>query len=163
MTWHVIMTKPQKESYAVEKLTEQGFAVYCPQRPHEKIVRHKRVVKHLPLFPRYLFIYHDDIFLAQQHTIRSTPGVSQLIKHGEIIIPVSEEIIDSIRSIEQSHQGVNERYFIKDEPVRILAGIYKDLEAIYLQDDGEERAILLIQLMQTNTTLSVDKTSFQKI
>jgi hypothetical protein len=38
MTWHVIMSKPLKESYAVEKLIEQGFTVYCPLRPHEKIV-----------------------------------------------------------------------------------------------------------------------------
>ena len=163
MTWHVIMTKPQKEAYAAEKLMEQGFAVYCPQRPHEKMVHHKRVVKHLPLFPRYLFIQQDECFSQQQHVIRSTPGVSQLIKHGEIIIPMSDEIIDSIRSLEQSHQGVTERYFIKDEPVRILAGIYKDLEAIYLHDDGEQRAILLVQLLQTNATLAVDKTSLQKI
>ena len=163
MTWHVIMTKPHKESYAVEKLTEQGFAVYCPQRPHEKMVRHKRVVKHLPLFPRYLFIQQDECFSQKQHVIRSTPGVSQLIKHGEIIIPVHDEVIDSIRSLEQSHQGVTERYFIKDEPVRILAGIYMDLEAIYLHDDGEQRTILLVQLLQTNATLAVDKTILQKI
>ena len=163
MTWHVIMTKPQKEAYAAEKLMEQGFTVYCPQRPHEKMVRHKRVVKHLPLFPRYLFIQQDECFLQQQHVIRSTPGVSQLIKYGEIIIPVSDEVIDSIRSLEQSHQGVTERYFIKNESVRIRAGIYKDLEAIYLQDDGEQRAILLVQLLQTNATLAVDKTILQKI
>ena len=163
MTWHVIMTKPQKESFALKKLSEQGFTVYCPLRQHEKMVRHKRVVKHLPLFPRYLFIQQDECFSQQQHVIRSTPGVSQLIKHGEIIIPVHDEVIDSIRSLEQSHQGVTERYFIKDEPVRILAGIYMDLEAIYLHDDGEQRAILLVQLLQTNATLAVDKTILQKI
>ena len=157
------MTKPQKESFALKKLSEQGFAMYSPLRRHEKIVRHKRVVKHLPLFPRYLFIQQDEHFLQQQHVIRSTPGVSQLIKHGEIIIPISDEIIDSIRSLEQSHQGSTEHFFIKNESVRIRAGIYKDLEAIYLQDDGEQRAILLIQLLQTNTPLSVDKTSLQKI
>ena len=163
MTWHVIMTKPQKESYAVEKLTEQGFTIYCPLRQHEKMVRHKRVLKHLPLFPRYIFIQQDERFLQQQHVIRSTPGVSQLIKHGEIIIPVHDEVIDSIRSLEQSHQGVTECYFIKDEPVRIRDGIYKDLEAIYLKDNGEQRAILLVQLLQRDATLVVDKTSLQRI
>jgi len=74
MTWHVIMTKLLKESYAVEKLIEQGFTVYCPLRPHEKLVRHKRVIKHLPLFPRYLFIKQDEIFTHQQHIILSTSG-----------------------------------------------------------------------------------------
>ena len=163
MTWHVIMTKPQKESFALKKLSEQAFTMYCPLRRHEKMVHHKRVIKHLPLFPRYVFIQQDERFLQQQHVIRSTPGVSQLIKRGEIIIPVHDEVIDSIRSLEQSHQGVTERYFIKDESVRIRAGIYKDLEAIYLRDDGEQRAILLVQLLQTNATLSVDKISLQRI
>jgi len=163
MTWHVIMTKPRKESFALKKLSEQAFTMYCPLRRHEKMVRHKHLLKHLPLFPRYVFIQQDECFLQHQHVIRSTPGVSQLIKHGEIIIPVHDEVIDSIRSLEQSYQGVTERYFNKDEPVRIRTGIYKDLEAIYLRDDGEQRAILLVQLLQTNATLSVDKISLQRI
>lgn len=163
MTWHVIMTKPQKESYAVEKLTEQGFAVYCPLRSHEKFVRHKRVIKHLPLFPRYLFIEQDEIFTQQQHVVRSTPGVSQLIKQGEMAIKVNNEVIDAIRSLEQSYRGVTESYFTQHEPVKIRDGVYQHLEAIYLQDDGEQRAFLLIQLLQKDVMLSLEKSSLQKI
>jgi transcriptional antiterminator RfaH len=162
MTWHVIMTKPQKESYAVKKLTEQGFTVYCPLRPHEKLVRHKRAVKHLPLFPRYLFIQQDEQFLQQQHVLRSTPGVSQLIKQGEKAISVKDEVIDSIRSLEQSFRDTTESYFTQHEPVKIRDGVYQHLEAIYLQDDGEQRALLLIQLLQKDTILSVEKSSLQK-
>lgn len=157
------MTKPLKESYAVEKLTEQGFTVYCPLRPHEKLVRHKPVIKHLPLFPRYLFIEQDKIFTQQQHVLRSTPGVSQLIKQGEMAIKVNDEVIDAIRSLEQSHQSAPESFFTQHEPVKIRDGVYQHLEAIYLQDDGEQRALLLIQLLQKDTILSVEKSSLQKI
>jgi len=163
MTWHVIMTKPQKESYAVEKLTEQGFAVYCPQRSHEKMVRHKRVVKHLSLFPRYLFIYHDDIFLAQQHTIRSTPGVAQLIQNGGIATPVHDQIISAIKSLEQLNQDKVEKLYTRNDQVIINNGIYKDMEAIFVREDSEERAVLLIQILHNDAYLTIAKNDFKKI
>ena len=78
-------------------------------------------------------------------------------------IKVNNEVIDAIRSLERSYRGVTKSYFTQYEPVKIRDGVYQHLEAIYLQDDGEQRALLLIQLLQKDTILSVEKSSLQKI
>lgn len=162
MTWHVIMTKPQKESYAVKKLTEQGFTIYCPMHPYEKIARQKRVIKHLPLFPRYIFVYHDDFFLAQQHTVRSTPGVSQLISIEGSPTPIDDSIISIIMSKEQDDQSSPEQFFHHGDRVTITQGVLRDMEAIYDCEDGEQRAILLINLLHKNHPIKVNKTDLRK-
>ena len=162
MTWHAIMTKPQKESFALEKLSEQDFIVYCPLRTHEKIIHHKRVIKNLPLFPRYLFIYHDDIFLRQQHTIRSTPGVSQLISINGSPNPIDDSIISLVMSKEQDDQNSPEHFFHHGDRVTITQGVMKGIDAIYDCEDGEQRAILLINLIQKSHPVKIDKTDLRK-
>jgi len=163
MTWHLIYTKPRKESLALEKLSEQGLIGYLPLKPVERIRRGKRQVLQEPLFQRYLFIQADDRFFLRRHAIRSTPGVSHLLQIGEIDTPVDDELIVFIRSLEAGHQDLVEAYFKPNSVVKITQGIYHDLEAIFVEDQGEQRALLLIQLLQTDTRISIDKHHLSKI
>ena len=163
MTWHLVYTKPRMESLALEKLSEQGLMGYLPMKPMERIRRGKRQVLQEPLFQRYLFIEADDRFLMRRHAIRSTPGVSYLLQIGETDTPVGDELIDIIRSLEAGHQDQVEAYFKPNSVVKITQGIYHDLEAIFVEDQGEQRALLLIQLLQTDTRISIDKHHLSKI
>ena len=71
-------------------------------------------------------------------------------------------MIDAIQFLEQSHQSTTESCFTQHEPVKIRDGVYQHLKAIYLQDDSEQRALLLIQLLQKDTILSVEKKQFRE-
>ena len=163
MTWHLIYTKPRKESLALEKLSEQGLIGYLPLKPVERIRRGTPQVVQEPLFHRYLFIEADDRFLMRRHAIRSTPGVSHLLQIGETDVSVDDELIGIIRSLEAGHQDQVEAYFKPNSVVKITQGIYHDLEAIFVEDQGEQRALLLIQLLQTDTRISIDKHHLSKI
>ena len=123
MTWHLVYTKPRKESLALEKLSEQGLISYLPLKPVERIRRGKRQVLQEPLFQRYLFIQADDRFFLRRHAIRSTPGVSHLLQIGEIDTPVDDELIVFIRSLEAGHQDLVEAYFKPNRVVKITQGI----------------------------------------
>jgi transcriptional antiterminator RfaH len=163
MTWHLVYTKPRMESLALEKLSEQGLMGYLPMKPMERIRRGKRQVLQEPLFQRYVFILADDRFLMRRHAIRSTPGVSHLLQIGETDTPVDDELIVFIRSLEAGHQDLVEAFFKPNSVVKITQGIYHDLEAIFVEDQGEQRALLLIQLLQTDTRISIDKHHLSKI
>ena len=163
MAWHLIYTKPRKESLALEKLCEQGLIGYLPLKPVERIRRGKREVVQEPLFHRYVFILADDRFLMRRHAIRSTPGVSHLLQIGGTDASVDDELIGIIRSLEAGHQDQVEAYFKPNSVVKITQGIYHDLEAIFVEDQGEQRALLLIQLLQTDTRISIDKHHLSKI
>lgn len=163
MTWHLVYTKPRKESLALEKLSEQGLIGYLPLKPVERIRRGKRQVLQERLFQRYLFILADDRFLMRRHAIRSTPGVSHLLQIGETDTPVDDELIVAIQSLETDYRDQVEAYFKPNSVVKINQGIYYDLEAIFVEDQGEHRALLLIQLLHTPTHIRLDKSQLTKI
>lgn len=76
---------------------------------------------------------------------------------------MDDELIISIRSLEAGRQEQVEAYFKPNSVVKITQGIYHDLEAIYVEDQGEQRSLLLIQLLHTATHMHLDKSQLIKI
>ena len=161
-SWWVVQTKPQSESLAMKHLEQQGMTTYCPLFKQESI-RHRQVrVNITPLFPRYIFVLGDINAKETIHTIRSTIGVSRLIKIGDQPSVIKTDVIDQIRMLEVSHLQYIDRYFKIDDAVLITDGLYKGFEAVYQMDDGMARAVVLLNLLQHPTRLTIDKTQLKK-
>jgi len=54
-------------------------------------------------------------------------------------------------------------HFKPGENVRINAGIYRDVEAIYEMDEGVNRAIVLLSMINKETSLRIDKKDLNKV
>jgi len=54
--WHVLYTKPRHEIKALERLTQNGFEVYCPMKTTLKQWSDRKKKVSTPLLPSYLFI-----------------------------------------------------------------------------------------------------------
>ena len=54
--WHVLYTKPRHEVKALERLTQNGFEVYCPMKTTLKQWSDRKKKVSEPLLPSYLFI-----------------------------------------------------------------------------------------------------------
>ncbi|MDC0999940.1 transcription termination/antitermination NusG family protein [Methylophilaceae bacterium] len=115
-----------------------------------------------PLFARYVFVLADPAAQQTVHTIRSTRGVSQLIKVGEQPTLVKASVIDKIKVLETEHLNQTKHYFKANDEVFITSGLYQGLEAIYQINDGLERAVVLLNLLQKETQLILDKTQLKK-
>ena len=162
MAWLVVYTKSQKETLAHDHLERQGFLAYCPMHKKEIKYKSKTKIMSLPLFPRYLFIQANEIALKKIHLIRSTVGVSSLILRDGKPIYIKDEILDAIRIAEKGHLGQVETFFNAGDRVIINEGIYKDIEAIYQNNDGLERAVLLLNILQKNTQLTIETRHIRK-
>ena len=158
----VVYTKSQKETLAHDHLERQGFLTYCPVHKKEIKYKSKTKIKSLPLFPRYLFIQANEIALKKIHLIRSTLGVSSLILRDGKPIYVKDEILDAIRHAEKVYLGQVETLFNAGDRVIINEGIYKDIEAIYQNNDGLERAVLLLNLLQKDAELTIKTRHIRK-
>jgi transcriptional antiterminator RfaH len=161
--WWVVQTKPQHEVQAMTHLEQQGMTTYCPQFQQESISQRQVKLRTTPLFPRYVFVLANEVTQQQMHRIRSTVGISQLIKVGEMPCILDAEVIRNIMAMEASHLKNTERYFKADDEVLITSGLYQGLEGIYQMDQGLERAVLLLNLLQHPTQLSINKTKLKKI
>lgn len=150
--WYLIQTKPRQEARAEENLRNQLFPCYLPQHSVEKIRHGKRVRLQEPLFPGYLFINLCQLN-DNWHSIRSTRGVLRLVTFANQPLPVPDEIIESLQA---GLASIKEQpLFKKGQPVTLLEGPFKNLNAVFDKTDGEERAIILLNILNGQQRLKV--------
>jgi transcription antitermination factor NusG len=103
--WYVAKTKPGKEHMAEKYLSEkQDVDIFIPYIQHPL----KKKASLEMLFPTYIFCFVDPQS-KDWGAIRYAPGISYFLGYGMEIIPVSEEIINNIRtkvSIWNDREGV---------------------------------------------------------
>lgn len=164
MSWYVIHTKSRQESRALLNLERQGYVCYLPTISKKKIGRTALQLATEPLFARYLFIELDSNANSKSWApIRSTLGVSRLLTFGNEPAQVPQSLIQTLRSQEQILNETPQSPFKNGEVVLIRDGALAGIEAIYQMDDGQARAMVLIQLLHRPTQIAVPITSLIKV
>jgi transcriptional antiterminator RfaH len=142
LSWHLVHTKPRGEARALENLERQGFEVFLPMITLQKVRRGKLSNVAEPMFSRYLFI-RTTSFMQDLSLVRSTLGVIQLVRFGTIPAKVPNDWVEDMRL----QPAVHEKLFIAGNKLLIGNGVLKGLDAIFVQPDGETRAMVLINLL----------------
>lgn len=155
--WYLIHTKPKQETIAKDNLEKQYYSVYLPM----VIVRRKRRGRSVrvteAMFPRYLFIHLDDM-TDDWAPIRSTIGVSELVRFGTTPAKISGNLVTAIKNREND-EGIHELQagdFEEGQEVRIAEGPFEGYEAIFKAKSGQRRAILLLNIAQNMTKIQID-------
>lgn len=162
--WFTVYTKPRQERVALANLERQGFDCFLPMavNPYQKLSRVGRRIE--PLFPRYLFLnaVPDRQSLGP---VRSTRGVMKLVRFGIELAQVPEAVIGAIRDRRDPVSG-----FVRLDPVparvgdrvRVFDGPLAGLQGIFKERKGESRALLLMRMLGTESTVEVDSLLLQK-
>ena len=90
--WYVLQSKPREEKRALENLRNQGFECLLPMYSRERLRRGKREQVDEPLFPRYLFVHLDEV-TSNWYVLRSTYGVTNIVRFGQIPAAISDDIV----------------------------------------------------------------------
>ena len=160
-SWYLLYCKAKEENRAFDNLKNQGVESFFPTMQVEKIIRKKRVLVDIALFPNYLFVSIDEQH-ANFNSIRSTRGVIDFVKFGNVYTKVPTGLVAQLqlKQAMRDNSGVDEPLFNKGEKVVIQQGAFKGIEAIYDCTDGLERSMLLINLLNKATKLSVNNDEF---
>ena len=144
--WYLVQTKPRQEEVALTHLTRQGYECYLPRFKAQR-VRKGRIHRLIePLFPRYLFIALGQSAQSRSWSpIRSTQGVSTLVRFGQEPARVQPEVVDQIRA--QEGETPEAEAFAPGARLLITQGPFKGLEGIFQMLDGEQRAMVLLELL----------------
>lgn len=147
--WYLLYTKPRQEKRALQHLQNQAYEVYLPLIQVEKIRQGVRCLVEEALFPRYLFVQLDEAGSQSWAPIRSTVGVSQLVKFGHRFAEVSQDLVAWV----QDHTKVMKLApeLKQGDVVTITEGPFRGMDAIFKTYDGEKRAILLLNLLTKMT------------
>jgi transcriptional antiterminator RfaH len=150
--WFVAHCKLRQEGRANEHLLDQGFGVYLPlvwvDRRGAEIAQ--------PLFPGYLFVRFNPSRKSAS-LVRCTRGVIGLVKFGDIAAVVPDELVESIKSLEQDGVHPNpRREFRKGDKVRLGPGlgVFSGLLA-EVASGGGNRVIVLFEALGRFNRLNV--------
>ncbi|WP_114418476.1 transcription/translation regulatory transformer protein RfaH [Marinospirillum perlucidum] len=150
-SWYVIQCKAKESFRAAENLENQGYRVFHPYIQVEKMRQGKIRLVDEPLFPYYLFIHLSDV-ADNWRPLRSTRGVLKLVSFGQTPVKVEDELISQLQErINPEPQD----YLKAGDQVLIEEGPFKGLNAIFQSKKGEERVILLLNLLQKQQRLEV--------
>ena len=147
--WYAALCKPRQEMVAEANLANQGYAVYLP-RLKDKHRRGGRWVDTVePLFPRYLFVAAG---LESQSLapIRSTRGVSALVRFGGQPATVADYLIEALRKREDPATGLHgctRPLFAPGAHIKLLEGPLAGLEGMFAAETGDERVVVLMELL----------------
>ena len=156
--WYAVQTKSRGERLAVENLNRQGFVTHLPLI---KAARHRRgrwqgTIE--PLFPGYLFVQLD---LGRQNTapIRSTRGVIGMVRFGTEPQPMPHAIM---RALLDAHAGEGsaidpDSLFKAGDRVTLVEGPMKGLTAIVQAKTGQDRVLLLLDLLGRENRVTVSR------
>jgi len=155
--WYLVQCKPRQDARAEENLKRQGYEYFRPLCGHERLVRGVLQIQSESLFPGYLFIR-----LAAEANwapLRSTRGIARLVGFGGMPMPVADELIGELqRRVQPMAQPVLQ----PGDRVRVAGGGFAELDAIFLAMDGQERVVLLMNLLQRKHRVNLPLASIRK-
>jgi len=156
--WHLLFSKPRQEIRAQMNLVQQGYSVFLPTLLAEKIVAGRMIECQEPLFPRYLFILLDDV-QSNWLPVRSTLGVSQLVRFGDKYCRVPDALVHGLMGAEQQKRNL----LTAGEAIRVTEGPFQGLEGIYQQADAGQRVLVLMHLFSRPQTISLPVSNVKKL
>ena len=154
--WLVVMTKPRSETVARDNLLRQSFEVYLPAWADWKRRAGRWAYTSRPMFPRYLMC--RTISPAQGlSSIRSTFGVTDLVRFGDVPARLDDSVVESLRAIEaeraQPPQDQSSPLGVGDK-VRVACGPLAGLSGEVTLTD-RQRVDVLLFLMGRETRVSM--------
>ncbi len=149
MFWYLLQTKPRAENLALENLSNQGYKCYLPMMKVEKLLNGEIEVKKVPLFPRYLFINLDLSFETKSWApVRSTRGVSNLVRFGQSPAKIHDELVQYIYSKEILSESCVQQLYQRGQSLKIINGPFSGFDSIYQAMDSEMRVMVLLEFMR---------------
>lgn len=144
LKWFVVQSKPREEERALHFLKEKGFDTYLPLMEVVKVRKLNNLKTKKPLFPGYLFcrFKKEDDSLAH---VRWTQGVKKILPESINPMPVDNEVVEAIHSLEQKDGVIRKQPFEKNDRIRIARGPMKDILGIFehwTSDQGRVKVLL---------------------
>ena len=152
--WYVVATKPRQESVAEAQLSQQGFTVFLPQIALRKRRRGRWADVVEPLFPGYVFV-QIDVDTKSTAPIRSTVGVTGLVRFGGELVPVPEAVMAFILNAGQLEGAQAEPPLAPGDAVQVVGGPFAGLAGVFTLSKGADRVAVLLNLLGRETEVVV--------
>ena len=158
--WIAVYTKPKHEKVVKKELLIKGYDVYLPLLKKRRRWSDRKKLVEFPLFKSYLFVHSK---LNESIFILKTPGIVKLIKFGDKIAIVNNDVINSIKlMLNGGYNPIATDYFLKGDPVYVKDGPLKGLAGEVIRVDNVDRLIIRVEAIQHSLSIKIDRSYLSK-
>ena len=146
--WYLAYTKPRQEEIARVNLDQQGFDSYLPLYKKFKKTEQGPVSVFEPMFPRYIF-FRPGKPGQSISTVRSTKGITTIVRFGFEPAVIGEELLGRIRQLEEdrNHATLLELSKLKaGQTVRLQHTALGDVQGL-IQSVSSKRVSVLLEIL----------------
>ena len=156
-SWYVIQSKPHQENLVIAQLRQRQIKSFFPLIETETMQFGRVVTRIQPLFPNYLFARFD--YFQQGSQIIWNYGIQRIVSFSGEPLPVAPEVVKLIRTRVDRKGIVRFRQAFKpNQPVRIVGGPFKDVEAIFLKEmTGTSCVKVLLSVLGTQPRVELPR------
>lgn len=156
-SWYLVTVKPSRQDAVEDGLGSQRFQVYNPKYVVEGEKRE-------PVFPGYIFV-NVDIELQSVSKINNTRGVRKLVTFGDVAVAIPnvvvERMIDRFGGV--TPMAPKPSPFKVGQKLQVVHGPMAGLEAIFDEQDGEKRSIILLTILGSMQRFSFNNKHLQAV
>lgn len=146
--WYLAYTKPRQEDIALLNLELQGFEVYLPLYKKFRKSEQGPISIFEPMFPRYIF-FRPGKPEQSISTVRSTKGITSLVRFGFEPATIAEALLRRIRQLEEDRNQATllELSNLKaGQTVRLKHSALEGVEGM-IQNVSSKRVAVLLEIL----------------
>ena len=155
--WYLAYTKPRQEQIAQVNLEQQAFEAYLKLYKKFKKTEQGPVALFEPMFPRYI-LFRPSHTEQSISAVRSTKGVSNLVRFGFEPALLHDDVVQRIRQMEQlrDQATIEELNQLKvGQKVRLKHTALGAIEGL-VQNVSSKRVAVLLEILGRPTVVNVD-------
>jgi len=156
--WAIAISQPGLEAKAKINAERQGFHVWYPRLKTIKRFAGKRWEYIQPLFPRYIFVQVQSAW----RSLSSTVGISSVIMSQRNDEPIPALLANNVMEDIKARCDAQGFYNIPIPPkfksgqkVKVVAGPFYGFTGSFHELRGEDRALVLLNLLGAQTRVDV--------
>ena len=155
LQWIAVRSKPRSEKIVSNELNKKGIESFLPLIKKRQQWSDRKKWVEFPLFPSYLFAR---IELKDSLYIMNTHGVNTIVKFGDKVITVEDEVVNSIKlALEGGYELHPMKYFTIGDQVEVIDGPMKGVVGI-VEDKlkNENRLVIKIDALQQAVAVHIN-------
>jgi len=162
--WYVLQCKVRQEQRAQLNVENQNYVTCLPQLTVTKRLAGKRQSVREPVFPGYLFVQLDQN-TANFNALRSTRGVYGFVRFGGVPAKVPNSVISYLQQLDDDDNVESmaepKGLYQTGTRVEVTEGPFAGLQAIYQLPRGDDRCLVLLDMLGKQQRIEIEERILQ--
>lgn len=160
--WFALYCKSRHEKKVARQLDEKGIINYLPLKREVRQWSDRKKTVEVPLFRGYVFVRIPENY---QIPVLETYGAVTFVKFGGKLVPIPEEQIESVKTVEEYGVGLSQEPvdFELDSRVRVTGGPCQGLVGHLVHRKNRDRFVVVIDSIKLGASVEIKREWLEKV